>query len=191
MNRSNAWSVIGHLISPKLSPEDDPAAWEAMVTSIYSDAELLLQGVGRSVAVVTEIGCCSKWLRPHQTRWTADGGFAWPSGYGGRGYSRSGLPEFDWSIEAEWDVDGLVWRPVPEGRSTDARALRLRVAVPGRTVRHEQAAVHTRWSPGPPQHRRRELVQFYGFRKHTSSWAATAYMARPDEKAYDKVAPAV
>jgi hypothetical protein len=28
-----------------------------------------------------EIGYCHRWISPHQTPWSADGGFAWPFGY--------------------------------------------------------------------------------------------------------------
>jgi len=188
MKHPSAWSILGPLITPQLSSDDDPRAWEVIATSVYSDAELLIRGVAPSVAIRTEFGRCSHWCRPHQTRWTADGGFAWPTGYGGTAYSETGLPEFDWSVEATWDADCQSWRATPERDRAKVAALRFRVAVPSRTARHEQAAVHTLWRPGPPQHRRQELLQFYGFRRHEGLWAASAYLARPRDKAYDRAA---
>ena len=134
INKANAWSTLGPLVMPRLSSEDDPVAWEAMVNSIYSNAELLLRGVDRADRVLTELGRCSNWLRPHQTRWTAGGGFAWPSGYLGSGYSRQGLPKFDWSVKAQWDADDQLWRPAPERLPEHNRDLWFRVAAPSRTT---------------------------------------------------------
>src|SRR5258708_3339750 len=73
----------------------------------------ILAEVEAGPAVLVEVGRCSHWLRPHQTRWTADGGFPHPTGYGsGRGgHSLSGLPQFDWSVVLEWS--GSEWEVVP------------------------------------------------------------------------------
>src|SRR4051812_22170100 len=90
------WSAFEPVIDPLLGADDDPALWWAVVNSVYTDAQVLCRLVPRTWAVVTQLGRCSHWLRPHQTRWSADGGFAWLTGYGGRRSSRLGLPEFDW-----------------------------------------------------------------------------------------------
>ena len=185
---SNIWTALGTQVAAYLSSEDDHAAWETIASIVFSDAEALLLNLGSSVDVRTRFGRCSHWLRPHQTRWTADGGFAWPSGYCGQGFSRFGTPEFDWFLEARWDPKSKCWlsvKPRPERR----RTLLFRVAVPSRTARHDQAAVHTIWRPGPPQHRRKELLQVYGFRKQDGAWRATAYEALPDESAYESTEP--
>ena len=179
------WSELEAVLFARLDDEDDRELWKAVCSSVYQDAESLVQDVVQSVHIVTEIGKCSRWLRPHQTRWTADGGFAWPTGYGGAGYSREGLPEFDWSCVANWDPAVSAW-VLHSGRAFDStRVLRFRVAVPSRTMRHQQAAIHTVWTPGPPQHRRQELLQLYGLRRLKDGWGQTAYDAWPDEKAYE------
>lgn len=75
-------------IAQNLNAEDDPELWQVVIDTILAD----LQAAN---GITVEIGRCSHWLRPHQTRWTADGGFAWPTGYGGTAFSRTGLPLFD------------------------------------------------------------------------------------------------
>lgn len=144
-----------------LGPEDDADLWRAVLDTVLAD----LAVVQSSPTVLVEVGRCSHWLRPHQTRWTADGGFAWPSGYGSGtgGYSRNGLPQFDWSVVLEgvgWD-----WAEA-EDRSA---CIALRVAVPSRTRRHRQAAIHTEWRIGQEKERR-----FYGFRRRDGVWRCTA-----------------
>jgi hypothetical protein len=74
------------------------------------------------------------------------------------------------------------WAWCPRSQSwmvTDDRPspqdLLFRVAVPSRTCRHRQAAVHTVWRPGAPPLPRVEVMQFYGFRRQTAKWSCTAY----------------
>jgi hypothetical protein len=138
--------------------EDDPDLWRAALQYILAEIE---QRPGVSI----EVGHCSHWLRPHQARWTADGGFAWPTGYGGGGgdQSRSALPQFDWSVVLGWD--GAEWNVVER----QPLRITLRLAIPSRTRRHLQAAVHALWHTG----REKEVV-FYGFRKRSDGWAFTA-----------------
>jgi len=138
-----------------LDHEDDPDFWRFALRYILSE---IAQGPG----VLIEVGRCSHWLRPHQTRWTAGGGFAWPTGYAGGGHGRSGLPQFDWSVVL--GRDGNEWE-VAEGRPA---RIALRLALPSRTRRHRQAAVHAHWQMG------REEVVFYGFRRRPDGWACTA-----------------
>ncbi len=45
----------------------------------------------------------------------------------------------------------------------------IRVTIPSRTKRHQQAAVHTLWHTG----KEKELV-FYGFRRREQEWICTA-----------------
>ncbi len=190
MCSTTIWNAVGHAIEASCATEDDLQAWRAIVDAVYSDAEQLLSALAASVDVTTEIGRCSHWLRPHQTRWTADGGFAWPTGYEGRRYSMRGIPEFDWCEPAVWNHEGSCWNHC-EALPANQKSLHFRVAVPNRTARHDQAAVHTIWRPGPPQHRLKELLQFYGFRKRNGVWGATAYWADPDGKAYERQETAV
>jgi hypothetical protein len=115
--------------------------------------------------ILVEVGRCSHWLRPHQARWLADGGFAWPTGYGsgGGGYSRWALPQFDWSVVL--GGNGTAWEVV---RRRSVRTA-LRLAIPSRTRRHRQAAVHALWHT-----EREKALVFYGFRKRDDGWTCTA-----------------
>jgi len=137
---------------------------------------------GRKESWFLWIGACSHWWRPHQRRWTAAGGFAWPTGYKGvAGYS-DGLPEFDWSVILSFD--GERWKRID--KFSGKKQAILRVAVPARTggsvllhltkksmdefsekrtcrglasrtARHKQAAIHSVWSTS-------RQPEFYGFR---------------------------
>ncbi len=141
-----------------LDEDDDVEFWQVNLNHILSEVE-------KDTQVSVEVGRCSHWLRPHQSRWTADGGFAWPSGYGsgGGGVSYSALPQFDWSVVLEWTETS--WKRVKRQSIKHS----LRVTIPSRTKRHQQAVVHTLWHTG----REKEVV-FYGFRKQVYGWACTA-----------------
>jgi hypothetical protein len=141
----------------RMSAEDDPALWEQVLTVLPEDASIL-EAVQEGTRLYAEVGACSHWLRPHQTRWTAAGGFAWPTGYGGTRYSRMGLPAFDWII--------------PEKLPT-RHSLSVRVAIPSRTTRHRQAAVNTVWPPKTLDGRRERSV-FYGLRNLDGVWELKA-----------------
>ena len=179
---NDLWPTFEPLIAPLLSDDDDPALWAAVVNAVYPDAQTLCGGATGRVPVFTWLGRCSHWLRPHQTRWTADGGFAWPSGYDGPRFARTGLPEFDWFIQWQWNAESGQWGiatgdPIPG-------SLLFRVAVPARSRRHRQAAVHTVWKPGSPLGGREPFVQFYGFRRRPE-WFCTAYHASSGEQVYE------
>ncbi|MGE0791868.1 MAG: hypothetical protein AB7S26_39710 [Sandaracinaceae bacterium] len=155
-----------------------------MVDAVYRDAEFLLQYPGKTV-IETCLGVCSHWLAPHRVRWTAYGGFAWPSGYYGLRHSIQGLPQTDWRVWLMWDRTDGGWY---ERRFGPRRPLTLHVTVPARTALHSQAAIHTIWSPGSPSHPTRELKVFYGFRKIRGTWElrATSH-ARDQRAAFDAV----
>jgi len=157
MNFSTAAVPLMQVLLGHLDDEDDPALWQAAVDHILAEFE-------EKPNSVIEIGRCSHWLRPHQTRWTADGGFAWPTGYGGTTQSRNGLPLFDWSVIVQWSDDK--WVP----RAHKATVVDLRITIPSRTTRHRQAALHTLWKTG----RRSKERRFYGFRKKEGKWECTA-----------------
>lgn len=133
--------LLVSVTSEYLRPDDDPALWKAASVPLVRE---FLNGPLKEKENFLQLGCCSHWLRPHQTRWTDAGGFAWPSGYGGNsGFSRWGMPEFDWSMTALFE--GGVWKRIdhPKGR----RPIILRIAVPNRTQKHNQAVMALRWSP--------------------------------------------
>jgi hypothetical protein len=148
-------------ITPMLDDEDDPALWQVVVDHILAE-------LPKDTNTRVEIGRCSHWLRPHKSRWTADGGFASPVGYGGSGFSFRGRPLFDWSIVAKWTGDR--WAATgAKDRKGKAVKTSLRVTVPSRTTRHPQAAVHTLWFQGM-----RTEWRLYGFRKREGTWRCTA-----------------
>ena len=164
-------------ISPHLTADDDAELWDAVIQGVYEDADYLCRYNREQRPIVTRIGCCSHWLRPHQTRWTADGGFAWPAGYRTSAY----VPELDWHLTLV--SAGGSWHPAT---SSEPGSLCFRIAVPARTRRHRQAAINTIWLPGSPPQPDVKLIQLYGFRRHGSRWECTA--THGGEDAYDLAA---
>ena len=157
-------------LKERLSAEDDPALWEQVLKVLAEDASILEPVAGGS-QLYAEVGVCSHWLRPHQTRWTAAGGFAWPVGYGGTRFSRTGLPLLDWSVTLQFNPALIGW-VIPEKLPTK-RSISVRVAIPSRTTRHRQAAVHTLWPPRTLDAKRERTV-FYGFRNLNGVWELKA-----------------
>jgi hypothetical protein len=141
--------------------EDDEECWKVALDEILADVK---PGPGALV----EIGRCSHWLRPHQCRWTAAGGFAMPQGYNPTVFThtRKSLPQFDWSLKLVRDKDGN-WTPT---RGRGLPHVECRITVPARTKRHKQAAVHVLWTDS--KHKRQD---YYGFRKQDDgSWKMVA-----------------
>ena len=89
--------AMKNLFSEFLDEDDDAELWRVALNHILVE-------VDKKPGILIHVGRCSHWLRPHQSRWTADGGFAWPTGYGSGsgGYSFSALPQFNWSLDLEW-----------------------------------------------------------------------------------------
>lgn len=159
-------------VRERLSAEDDPALWE-QVLKILAEEASILEAVTDGSRLYAEVGVCSHWLRPHQTRWTAAGGFAWPVGYGGTRFSRTGLPLFDWSVKLQFNPAPIGW-VIPEKVPTKS-SISIRVAVPSRTTRHRQAAVHTLWPPRTLDAKRERTV-FYGLRNLHGVWELKALL---------------
>ena len=183
------WSNFQAAMDPLFGEDDDPALWFAVTNVVFLDAQALCGIAVDGRRIVAQLGRCSHWLRPHQTRWPADGGFAWPTGYDGEGFSRLGLPEFDWFRQWCWNSDSHRWEVWESAPSSSE--LVFRVAIPGRSRRHLQAAVHTIWQPGTPPRPGRDFLQFYGFRQQaTGAWKCTAYRPCPwrSESFYERAA---
>jgi len=160
-------------VEEQLSGEDDPALRGQVLEAVAEDASVLRVANKRS-RLYAEIGVCSHWLRPHQTRWTAAGGFAFPIGYGdGEGFAPciSGLPGFDWRVILQFDPALVNW--IAPSELPTKRFNFVRIAVPARTTRHLQAAVHTLWSPRT-LHAKDKRTIFYGFRKVNGVWKLLA-----------------
>jgi len=144
-------------IANKLTAEDDRDFWRIALTVL---ADEFLQKYGcesKTRNWIVLVGACSHWIRPHQTRWTAAGGFAWPEGY------KNFSPELDWS--AIFCFQNQKWEPVE--KFSRKRQIVFCVAIPTRSARHRQAAVHTKWLTS-------QTPVLYGFRKLDGHWKCVA-----------------
>lgn len=172
-------SVFERAIRPDLTEEDDISLWLVVLQTLLPDIKLLQDDASARTALYLEIGACSHWLRPHQTRWTQGGGFAFPSGYeSGNSCSRSGLPRHDWFVLFRWQAQAKQWQIVPPKYGSETKLI-CRVSIPTRTARHNQAAVCVWWLPGSPQNTRRKLTLLYGFRKKNGKWECVASAGFP------------
>jgi hypothetical protein len=178
-------------IVPYLTAEDDANFWETAFDTLLSDMDAIHPDRSVKHEIFLQIGACSHWVRPHQTRWTAAGGFAWPEGYiqkyrdhwrNSRGPIGHGLPELDWFVLAHWYHKESRWRMV-EPKFYGKKKLVLRASLPTRTTRHPQAAIHTIWSPGTPGSPDTQETMFYGFRKRNQEWKCVAVRNWADEMA--------
>lgn len=168
--------MLHPLIEQHLTRDDDPNFWDVATTKLL--AEAASSAVDAIDEVYVQIGCCHHWISPHRPiHWTAGGGFAWPFGYDKTtsGWSYRALPEFTWSEMFRWTSEG--WEP---GR-TGKRCLVFRVAIPGRTARRLQAAVHTIWIPHSPTTNERAL-KLFGFRKRRGKWWLIASQTFPRKR---------
>jgi hypothetical protein len=154
--------IFFETIERKLAEDDDPALWRAAL-SVLADELAQRQGEEMSRGVwAMVVGACSHWVRPHNSRWNAAGGFVYPEGY------KDSVPELNWSVifvfrNKEWT----------SATKLPGKNLKVfRVAIPTRTARHKQAAIYTRWRPNG------ETV-LYGFRKTRDKWQC---VAASDEK---------
>jgi len=159
--------MLDPMIAARLTADDDPALWDVATSAILADAAQIAGDAKEDV--FAQVGCCKHWIRPHGMRWPADCGFAWPAGYDKTvtGFFFSALPELEWSVT--FKRTGDAW----EVGRTGARCLLFRIAIPGRSARHLQAAVHTVWTPRSPL-TTEKVVQLYGFRKKDGTWQLTA-----------------
>ena len=143
-----------HPLLDRLDDEDDAALWQVALDHILAELE-------KKPGMLVQVGRCSHWPRPHQSHWLADGSFALPVGYGGGQGSQ--IPQFDWSVFLEWRGDTWI-----EAQSKGSRTA-IRITIPSRTTRHQQAAIHTIWMTGKDKEWR-----LYGFRMQNGAWKCTA-----------------
>ena len=148
-------------LEDRLTADDDPGAWQEIVRVVGEEFLERYHTKGAMKPWFLHIGICSHWWRPHQARWSAGGGFAAPVGYSANGWP--GPPAFDWSVVLSFN--GEHWQNVE--KLSGSKQVVFRVAVPARTARHKQAAVHTQWSTF-------ERATFYGFRSVGGRWLCTA-----------------
>ncbi len=172
--KNNSTSVVNleTTILPRLSENDDAHFWQKVLAELAQEFSLLGVDECKGYDIFLQIGACSHWLRPHQTRLTVAGGFALPAGYLGGGFSRDGLAEFDWSILLQRDKTNGAW--LESNKFFGKRQLLCRVALPTRTVQHNQAVVQVFWSPGTPAQPKEKAKSFLAYRKTENEWQQVA-----------------
>jgi hypothetical protein len=181
------WDEFSNQLSAEFTEDDDGHLWHSAINELFRDAEFLCRHAQSKSPIYTQVGSCSHWLSPHNNgSWLADARFAWPSGYGGSGYSIRGLPEFDWSLIWQWNKCNKQWTPREQIRGK--RPLTFRVAVPARTARHSRAVVHSIWIPGSPTIPDTKLLQAYGFVKTGSEWNCTSTFGRDSAYEVEEIA---
>ena len=127
------------------------------------------------------VGPCSSWLRPHQTRWrVGDLEFAWPSGYGGTRFSRTGLPELDWCCCFQYSGDDA-YTMVDVPRRFKKRQILLRVAIPTKTRDRWKASINMFWTPGTPRNARRSIVRLLAMLRKNDRWNLAGSLVEPGE----------
>ncbi len=117
--RADALEFVAELearVKP-FTEDDDLEFWRVCLSILMRDAEYAIGDHAGGREFYIHVGACSHWRRPHQTRWTADGGFAWPSGYNGTRWSRTGLPQRYWirflhcqREEKSWRFKAILYR---------------------------------------------------------------------------------
>jgi hypothetical protein len=155
-------TILFETIEPKLAADDDPALWRASLFLLADELAQRQAEESRPGVWAMIVGACSHWVRPHNSRWNAAGGFVYPDGY------KDSVPELDWSVI--FVFGNQEFKAVKKLPGKNMRV--FRVAIPARTVRHKQAAIHTRWTPNGE-------TFLYGFRKVADKWQC---VAASDEK---------
>lgn len=168
----DSWAAIVNDVIPHLTERDDPHFWGSAIAEVFRDAQYLCRHSRSKSPLFSQIGACSHWQRPHQHQWLKDGSFAAPYGYSGDGFNIHAFPEFDWSLCFCWTPQEERWTPA--AKVAGKHPLILRVTAPTRTTIHDQAAVHTLWTPGSPTTPDQKAIRLYGFRKMDGQWRCTA-----------------
>lgn len=159
--------TVFETLEPRLVRDDDHELWRLALSVLLDEFEQRRTEASQRGAWAMVVGACSRWVRPHNSRWNAAGGFAFPDGY------KDSVPELDWSRVFISKNGELV--PVEKLPGKNVRV--FRVAIPTRTARHRQAAIHTRLTPHG------ETV-LYGFRKIAEKWEC---VAASDEKSRGRI----
>ena len=156
-------------LSAHFGADDDLALWLAVLLFVNGDISRRLSESESTRDLLLLVGSCSKWLRPHQTRFRIqDEHYAWPSGYSGVGFSRTGLPEFDWCCCFRRDDSDYMRIDVPH--KVAKRQHLVRVVIPTQTRKRTRASINVFWTPGTPADRRQPLVQLLAFHKTGDQW---------------------
>jgi hypothetical protein len=157
MTNAEKQTVVIEAVRSKLTAADDPDFWDTALTVLTDEFLQRYNRKANNQDWYFLVGACSHWVRPHNSRWSAKGGFVFPEGY------QNGTPELDWSVILSRQDES--WHSVE--KLSGKKQTVLRVAVPARSARHKQAVVHTKWSTF------QEPV-LYGFRRLEGSWQCVA-----------------
>ena len=188
-NWTKAMSTIYDEIKSYLTDTDDPALWQGVLRIACNDVstEVAESQTQRDVFLV--VGPCSSWLRPHQTRWrVGDLEFAWPSGYGGVGFSRTGLPALDWCCCFQYSGTGA-YTMVEVPHRFKNRQILLRIAIPTQTAARRKAAINMYWTPGTPRNVRRSVVRFLAMSREDDQWCLAGSLIEPGESWHGELLP--
>jgi hypothetical protein len=155
-NLSNA-NLLIETVNSKLGADDDPSFWEVALKLCADEFLGRYDREAKGQTWVFIVGSCAHWVRPHNSRWNAAGGFVYPEGY------RNSLPELDWSILFSYQDQR--WSPIKKLPGKKQKV--FRISVPARSLRHKQAVVHAQWSVT-------QDPVFYAFRKLDGTWKCVA-----------------
>jgi len=144
------------VVEAHLTADDDREFWQTALSVLADEFVTFVAKTRSEKDWAMLVAVCSHWRRPHQERWTAAGGFAWPS-------ENTTFPKLDWSMTLLYrDAEFLAVPKLP------SKGIRLfQVAIPSRTRQHKQAAVRARWGSNG------ESVLF-GFRCVNGKWGCVA-----------------
>jgi hypothetical protein len=119
--------VILETVKGRLTVEDDLGLWENALTVLGEELLLRYDREGKNRGWVFLVGACSHWVRPHNSRWNAAGGFVFPEGY------QNSLPQLEWSVILSYG--NRCWTPVQKlpGKNNVV----FRVFLPMRSARHK------------------------------------------------------
>lgn len=71
-------AILFDALQTKLTPHDDRELWRAALPVLADEfAQRYAEESGRGVWAMV-VGACSHWVRPHNSRWNAAGGFVYP-----------------------------------------------------------------------------------------------------------------
>ncbi len=181
-NRATPANVIFDGISSYLSETDDPDLWQAVLRIGCDDISTQVSGTQSTRDVFMVIGPCSSWLRPHQMRWrVGKNEFAWPSGYGGSGNSRTGLPELDWCCAFKYSgPDDYTMIDIP--RRFKKRQIVFRIAIPTQTIDRRKVSINMFWTPGTPRDYNKSAIRLLALlRGDTGGWKLVGSQTHPGE----------
>ncbi len=157
MTASERIAIPFEVFEGRLTAHDDPDFWRLALTIFADEFVQRHQEESAKGDWALVVGACSHWMWPHKARWIAGGGFAYPVGF------HQDFPRLDWTVILLYREGCL--RPA---KKLPGKRVRLfQIAIPSRTLRHKQAAVHTRWST-------ESKSVLFGFRKLDGKWKCVA-----------------